>query len=76
MGSNTLTKWEFVCMAEGPTVMVDDDFALDTSCQRQKGHSHEHRFFSDDGSVLIRWDDEWSFAEGEWRRFMEVSDGQ
>ena len=64
-------KWVLSCMSDGPSVLFPDDELADTSCQRQKGHTHEHRWFSDDGSVIIRWEDEWSFAEGEWRRHLD-----
>lgn len=65
MGSKP--KFVFTCMKEGPTVLFPDDELADTTCAQQKGHSHEHQWWSDDGTVVIRWEDEWSFAEAEWR---------
>lgn len=57
-----LPKFVFTCMKEGPTVLFPDDELADTTCTRQKGHSHQHQWWSDDGTVVIRWEDEWSFA--------------
>lgn len=54
-------------MAEGPSVLSPDDELADTSCLRKKGHTHEHQWYSDDGSVLMRWDDDWSLDDADWR---------
>lgn len=67
-------KWVMGCMREGPTVLFSDDELADTSCTRQRGHSHEHQWWSDDGSVVIRWEDQWSFGPAEWR--VEVDDDE
>ena len=65
--SMTDKRFVFSCMHSGPSILFPDDEYVCVSCERHKGHTHEHRWFSDDGSVVIRWEDEWSFAEGKWR---------
>ncbi len=66
-------KFEFVCMADGPTVSMGE-LTHDASCTQQRGHNHEHRWFSDDGSVLIRWDDDWSLDDANWRNLTVILD--
>lgn len=63
------------CMADGPhlwQVSDEDEIFQKISCTRQKGHSQEHQWFSDDGSVRVTWFDEWWLGEGAWRQ--ELSD--
>lgn len=55
------------CMNEGPSVLFPDDELADTSCNDRQGHKGEHQWWSDDGTVVIRWKDEWSFGPAEWR---------
>jgi len=48
--------------------MFPDDELVDVSCTKQKGHTGQHHWWSDDGTVEIRWENDWSFAEGKWRQ--------
>lgn len=68
----TKTKWVLSCMHNGPSVMFPDDELADLSCTKQRGHTGQHHWWSDDGTVEVRWEDDWSFAEGEWRQ--EIAD--
>ena len=65
------------CMADGPhiwQVTYEDEVVEETSCTRQRGHTQEHQWFSDDGSVRVTWYDEWKLGEGEWRKDMADDD--
>lgn len=61
-----------VCSAMGPDIMFPDDELVTIACERNQGHTQEHRWHSDDGSVVVRWEDEWSLDDGQWRQ--EVPD--
>lgn len=63
---------EMSCMADGPNFLLDDDGNVEeTSCTRQQGHTMEHQWWSDDGSVRVTWFDNWKLGEGDWRQSNE-----
>lgn len=47
-------------MKTGPSFLDYED-EVQTSCTRQNGHTLQHEWWSEDGSIRLTWWDEFSF---------------
>jgi len=60
--------FEFVCGAEGPTFQTGATAEERTFCTRQRGHTLQHEWWNDDGSIRLTWWDGYVFGDGRWRQ--------
>lgn len=58
----------FACNVDGPSLIDDqtgDEHQI--SCNRQRGHTLQHEWWNDDGSVRVTWWDDYVLGDGRWR---------